>query len=48
MATTTAPPEAPRSSVIPEFDFPLPRFVKALPGWVRVGAIVLLLCAGRS
>jgi hypothetical protein len=31
--------------VIYEFNFPLPRFVKARPGWVRLGAIVLLLCA---
>lgn len=43
MSTTTATPEPRSAMLIREFTFPLPARVRALPGWVRVLAILLIL-----
>jgi hypothetical protein len=42
---TTIAPEEPTSAVIREYQFWLPAWVRRLPRWVRVSAILLLLCA---
>ncbi len=48
-ATTETPDLSPATSdspaLIREFSFPLPAWVRALPGWMRVGGILLLLSA---
>jgi MFS family permease len=48
MAATTASdkltiPEAIESAFIPDVDFPLPRRIKQLPAWARVGLIIFIL-----
>ena len=49
MATTTQPTKAPRTAgVIREYQLWLPRWVKALPEWVRVGAALLFLIAAST
>src|SRR5579862_9113886 len=48
MATTTAGDKTPiidtsESGWIPDFNFPLPGFIRELPGWARTGLILFVL-----